>query len=105
MVLQGPEAWLAYLAVVGHDTATDEEIADFEFDTEPMSFKVRAMDWARMLVKSGMVTSNTAADRMIKHGAVDVDGERMTARVTGEFGSSFVVRCGRVQKRVNIVGV
>jgi tyrosyl-tRNA synthetase len=106
MKLTGPEAWAAYQRLVGGvDTATEQEIAEFEFDDEPVLVHTRVVDWAKVLVHAAMAPSISAASRLIQQGAVSIDEARCTTRRTLEpidVPMKYVVRCGKVMKRVSI---
>ena len=56
------------------------------------------IDWHKALVKLGLAESMSAAARLVKAGAVEVDGEKLETRRTLEVGERFIVKAGRRAK-------
>ncbi len=70
-----------------------EEIAEFTLDNNRETVSL-----ADLLVKSGLAPSKSEARRLIKAGAVYVDGSRVTeaAATVGVEAQQFVLRCGKL---------
>lgn len=54
----------------------------------------------KLLVRCGLAPSGSEAQRKMKEGAVEVDGERVSELVTLAFPGSYVLRLGRKWKKV-----
>jgi tyrosyl-tRNA synthetase len=77
------------------------EPADTE--TVPLPADVRTEKGIRvdkLLARIGLVPSVTEAARKLKEGAVEINGERITAPVLADVNGLLVVRAGKKWKRV-----
>jgi tyrosyl-tRNA synthetase len=56
----------------------------------------------KMLVATGLAPSRTEAERLLKSGAVEIDGERCAAMVHPAKSATLTVRAGKKWKRVTV---
>ena len=103
--LHGKAAVEAYRAAVPGDTSDDlsvEELEVFEFNTTPIPVSIVRLD--RLLVAAGLAGSNSSAQRLLKQGAVSIEGERLTdAQTVLRTDQPTVIRCGKRQTLVRMV--
>lgn len=111
MKMIGPEAVAAYLKLCPNDTLDDlseQDLAEFEFNDEPIRLRKLAIQWDRTLVAAGMAPSRAQARRLIQQNAVTIDTIKLTSPVMTEIfqpettQAAFDVRVGKIQKRVLI---
>jgi ribosomal protein S4 len=108
--LKGSEAIAAYQAslpagvVDPLDDLSEEDKTEFEFATVAIQRLSLRLD--RIITQAGMAASNNEARRLLKAGAVDVDGERALVPdfmfLYAPENPTFVLRVGKKQKRIRI---
>ena len=59
----------------------------------------------KMLVGLGLAESRTEAERKLKAGAIEINGERCTELVLSGFTSPLTIRAGKKWKRVRVPAV
>lgn len=77
-----------------------EDIAEVEIPAEARS--PEGIRVVKLLLGIGVADSRTDAERKIKAGAVEINGERCTALVLSSYASPLTVRAGKKWKRVRI---
>jgi tyrosyl-tRNA synthetase len=73
-------------------------------DMETVAFAAGAdgVHVPKMLVATGLAPSRTEAERLLKSGAVEIDGERCAAMVHPAKSATLTVRAGKKWKRVTV---
>ncbi len=80
-----------------------DDIDEVDMPAEAMSGEgIRSV---KMLVGLGLVESRTEAERKLKAGAIEINGERCTELVLSGFTSPLTIRAGKKWKRVRVPAV
>lgn len=103
---------LAKLIIADFHSSADAERAASEWvrvvaggevpaDIETVSIAEPSLRIDKVLAKAGIAASTSDANRLVKAGSVEVNGQRVTEFITLTFPGEYVIRAGKKWKKVN----
>ena len=115
-IIKGREGLEAMKALYPHlkfgcDDMTEEELAEMEFDTEPVRINVKDVAGIeihadKLLVSTKICNSRSEAQRKIKEGAVYIDRERVENYLSfvsyAQIEEGFELKLGRKMLKVKV---